>query len=101
MTALLLLVGGLVLPAAAQAALWLLPGLALAVLGLAGERLVGARTSIAGIAGLWISTVTAARVSTGSVLSVFSPRVQVLSLIIVVAAVAAAVVSAARPRRLL
>jgi hypothetical protein len=101
MTALLLLVSGLVLPATAQAALWLLPGLALAVLGLAAERLVGARTSIAGLAGLWISTVTAARVSTGSVLSVFSPIVQVLSLVIVLAAVAAAVVGAGRARRLL
>jgi hypothetical protein len=99
MTALLLAVGGLVLPGTAQAALWLLPGLALAVLGLAAERFVGARTSIAGIAGLWISTVTAARVSTGSVLSAFSPAVQVLSLVIVIAAMTVAVVGTGRAGR--
>ncbi|MEU4238312.1 zf-HC2 domain-containing protein [Actinoplanes sp. NPDC026619] len=101
MTALLLVVGGVVLPGTAQAALWLLPGLALAVLGLAVERFVGARTSIIGLAGLWISAVTAARVSTGSVLSAFSPAVQVLSLVIVIVAVTAAVIGAGRTRRLL
>jgi Putative zinc-finger len=101
MTALLLAVGGLVLPGTAQAALWLLPGIALAVLGLAAERFVGAQRAIVGLAGLWISTVTAARVSTGSMLSAFSPTVQMLSLVIVIAAVTAAVVGAGRARRLL
>jgi hypothetical protein len=101
MTALLLAVGGLVLPGTAQAALWLLPGLALAVLGLAAERFVGARTSIVGLAALWISTMMAVRVSTGSVLSAFSPAVQVLSLVIVIAAMTTAVMSAGRARRLL
>jgi hypothetical protein len=101
MTAVLLAVGGVVLPGTAQAALWLLPGLALAVLGLAAERFVGARASIVGLAGLWISTVMAARVFTGSVLSAFSPAVQVLSLVIVIAAMTAVVAGAGRVRRLL
>ncbi|MGK5685458.1 zf-HC2 domain-containing protein [Actinoplanes sp. URMC 104] len=98
MTAFLLVVGGLVLPRTAAAALWLLPGLALASLSLAAERLVGARASIAGLAGLWITFVTATRFVTGSVLGAFAPAVQLLSLTIVVAAAALAVAGARRTR---
>jgi hypothetical protein len=90
-TGLLLIAGGLVLPGTAQAALWLLPGLALAVLGLAAERLVGARVAVTTLAVLWVSYVTGTRVSTGSVLGAFSPAVQMLSLSILVAAVAVVV----------
>ncbi|BCY09336.1 zf-HC2 domain-containing protein [Actinoplanes sp. L3-i22] len=100
MTAALLAVGGLALPGVTQAALWLLPGLALAVFGLVAERFVGARAAIAGLAVLWICVVTAARVSTGSVLSAFSPAVQMASLLVILVAVTAAVVGAGRARGL-
>jgi len=98
MTALLLVVGGLVLPHVAVAALWLLPGLALATLSLAAEPLVGATPAIAVLAGLWFAFVAAARISTGSALTAFGPAVQLLSLIIVLAAAAVVVAGARRTR---
>ncbi|GIE81971.1 hypothetical protein Aph02nite_79210 [Actinoplanes philippinensis] len=100
MTALLLAVGGLVLPGTARAALWLLPGLALAALGLVTERLFGIQVAIAGLAGLWMGGVAIARITTGSVLGAFSPVVQVLSSTIVFGIVCAALVGARRTRNL-
>jgi hypothetical protein len=98
MTVLLMVVGGAVLPYAAQAALWLLPGLALAAVSLAAEPLVGASPSIAGLAALWIGYVVASRVATGSALSAFSLAVQLLSLVIVLAAAAVTVLRTRRTR---
>lgn len=98
MTALLLAVGGMVLPDVAVAALWLLPGLALAALSLAAERLVGAAAAIAGLAALWFAFVAATRISTGSALNAFAPAVQLLSLTIVIAAAAVAVAAIRRTR---
>ncbi len=99
MTALLLVVGGLVLPEATEAALWLLPGLALAALGLAIERLVGVGASVGGLATVWIAFVGSARVTTGSARNAFSPTVQLLSLVIVLATAAVVVVAQHRTRR--
>jgi len=98
MTVLLMVVGGAVLPYTAQAALWLLPGLALAASSLAAEPLVGAGPSVAGPATLWIAYVVASRFATGSALSAFSAPVQLLSLVIVVAAAAVTVVLTRRTR---
>ncbi|MCU7725238.1 zf-HC2 domain-containing protein [Actinoplanes sp. KI2] len=98
MTALLLLVGGAVLPYTAQAALWLLPGLALAGVSLIAEPLIGAGPAIAGLATLWVAYVVTTRVATGSTLSAFSPAVQLLSLVVVLA-VAAVTVLRTRTRR--
>ncbi|MCA2216272.1 zf-HC2 domain-containing protein [Jidongwangia harbinensis] len=98
MTVLLLVVGGLVLPGTAGAALWLLPGLALAALGLVAERLVGVQTAIGGLAALWMGGVASARITTGSVLGAFSPTVQLLSSAIVLGAVCLALVGARRTR---
>jgi Putative zinc-finger len=99
MTALLLVLGGLVLPESAVAALWVLPGLALAALSLAAEPLVGAATSIAGLAVLWFGFVASVRITSGSVLTAFGPAVQLLSLVIVLAVAAAAVLGDRRTRR--
>lgn len=100
MTALLLVVGGLVLPHTAQAALWLLPGLALAALSLTAEPFLGAVRSIAGLAAVWVGYVVAARFSTGSALSAFAPGVQLVSLVIVLAAAVGAVLGARGSRSL-
>ncbi|GIG88137.1 zf-HC2 domain-containing protein [Plantactinospora endophytica] len=97
-TALLLVVGGLVLPGTAGAGLWLLPGLALATLGMVLERVVGVRAAVAGLAGLWMCGVASARITTGSVLGAFSPAVQVASSVIVVGTVVVALVGARRIR---
>src|SRR5699024_1651776 len=83
-TALLLVAGGLALPGTEQAALWLLPAFALAALGLALERFVGAPIAVSGLAGTWVSYVAGTRYATGSVTAAFAPSVQLLSLFIVV-----------------
>ena len=85
-TALLLVAGGVALPAMEQAALWLLPGLALAALSLGLERVVGSRIAVAALAGMWVFYVAGTRFVTGSVTAAFAPAVQILSLLILVAA---------------
>lgn len=100
MTALLLVVGDLVVPHTAQAALWLLPGLALASLSLTVEPFLGAVRSVAGLAALWMGYVVAARFSTGSALNAFAPGVQVVSLVIVLAAATGAVLGVRGTRNL-
>jgi hypothetical protein len=101
MTALLLIVGGAVLPHAAQAALWLLPGLALAAVSLAAEPFAGAVPSIAGLAVVWVGYVVGARVATGSALSAFSLVAQLLSLVVVLAAATVVVLRSHRTRSFL
>ena len=59
-----LIVSGLVLPGTAMAALWLLPGLALATISLVtGERDSAPLPSVAALALLWVGFVVSARVS--------------------------------------
>jgi hypothetical protein len=87
-TLLLLVAGGLALPVMEQSAVWLLPGFALATLGLVLERLVGARVAVAALSGMWVAYVSGTRFVTGSVIAAFTPTVQVLSLCIVLATVA-------------
>jgi hypothetical protein len=101
MTALVLIAGGLVLPRTAQAALWLLPGLALAALSLAAERHLGAGWSITVLGILWMGFVAGTRWTTGSAMAAFSPAIQVLSFLIVLTAAAFAVLGTRRARRLL
>jgi hypothetical protein len=101
MTALVLAAGGLVLPRAATAVLWLLPGIALATLSLALERFIGAGRSIAVLAAAWMAFVLGSRFTTGSALAAFAPAVQVLSLLIVLTAAVVAVSGTRRTRRLL
>ncbi|WP_306206407.1 zf-HC2 domain-containing protein [Actinoplanes sp. RD1] len=98
MTALLLVVGGLVLPHLTAAVLWLLPGLALAASGLVAERFLGAWQAVAGLSALWSGFVLAARLHTGSALNAFTPGVQLLSLIVVAGVAVVAGVSILRTR---
>jgi hypothetical protein len=99
-TIVILIVGGLVLPRTEVAALWLLPGLALATLSLVAERVVGAGLSVTVLALLWFGFVISARVATGSALAAFSPAVQLLSLSIVIAVAAVVVLGRHWTRRL-
>lgn len=101
MTTLVLVAGSLVLPRTAHAVLWLLPGLALAALSLAVERHVGTGWSITVLGLLWMGFVAGSRWSTGSAMAAFSPAVQILSFLIVLAAAAFVVLGTRSARRLL
>jgi hypothetical protein len=98
-TTVLLLFGGLVLPRTEVAALWLLPGLALATISLVAERFIGAAPSVTALSLIWIGFVVSARIATGSALTAFSPAVQLLSLLIVIAVAAVAVLGSHWTRR--
>jgi hypothetical protein len=86
MTILFLLIARLVLPRTEIAAAWLLPGLALAAVTLALERFVPAGAVVTVLSLGWLAFVIAVRYDTGSINAAFSPAVQLLSLVIVLAA---------------